>query len=727
VKPIRLSFKNFNSYGDELQEIDFVEGYTTLVMGDNGAGKSTFFDAMLWCLYGKTSGSVESVVNRTNKKNCMAEMEFFSDSDKYCITRYRKDEEHGNNVYVYKNDENITPTKKQEVQQKIDEDIIGMNFEAMTSSTIFSEEIYKPLLSLPNLKRLKVFEGILSLKEINKWSVEIKKNRKPILEEIENRSYKINTINSSIETTKKNAESYKKNAKEKIIEIKKEVEKLEEEKKTLEKSKKEFSILNIKEEKEKNLKNKEAVKKNKTLNEDINVLNKRLDEVKSKLTNMQEEFSDISEKLDVSSKIDIDEELEKIRKNKDIKKINSEIDSVLEQYESFKESIKKTVKSKEGQINAIEEEIKKAEEILTEVEKGFCPYCQAPIKSDTKEEKISEAKEQLNSKKETKQSLEKELEKERAEIKNKEELIEKEKEKKSKLFLERHEENYLLEIKENLTTLKERKKVLENSFEETEKRKKELEKDVKDKKSFLIDEPEKSQLTNEELEEIDAKIEEMEKNLSSITNKINSLKESANGIYDKKYIEGLEEEIKEKEKEVKEEIKHLNKAEFIDKHYEYIINKFSNGDQSIKKDIVSTLIDKFNEEIVIYVDLFFDKDLEITFDKNLNETILENGEEIEAATFSSGEKKRLDLSISISLFMLIKQYFSSDNSFIVFDEILDNNLDSDGIQKVIEILNDLSAENAIYVISHKEDFKDTFEKKLMVKKDREGFSYSEFC
>jgi len=89
IKFQKLRFKNFLSTGNNFTELDFLSSPTTLVVGHNGAGKSTMLDALSFGLFGKPHRKVSKnqLVNSINNKGTLVEVEFSVNSQEYKIVR----------------------------------------------------------------------------------------------------------------------------------------------------------------------------------------------------------------------------------------------------------------------------------------------------------------------------------------------------------------------------------------------------------------------------------------------------------------------------------------------------------------------------------------------------------------------------------------------------------------------------------------------------------------
>ena len=163
LKIVNVEIRNFMSFGDEAQKINLQDRSLVLLEGQNlksssassnGAGKTNILEAIVWCLYGKTTKnvSVAEVVNNHSKKNCVVSV-FLYDSntdDHYEIKRYRKHDAEGNGLLFLKPlkepsefVENLSGVDNKETQARIN-NLLGSSFGLFCTSTYFSQANIKP-------------------------------------------------------------------------------------------------------------------------------------------------------------------------------------------------------------------------------------------------------------------------------------------------------------------------------------------------------------------------------------------------------------------------------------------------------------------------------------------------------------------------------------------------------------------------------------------------------
>lgn len=139
-------------------------------------------------------------------------------------------------------------------------------------------------------------------------------------------------------------------------------------------------------------------------------------------------------------------------------------------------------------------------------------------------------------------------------------------------------------------------------------------------------------------------------------------------------------------------------------------------------DILRDVVNYIDQRLQVYNDLLQDKVFHITFYKG--KIVLES-ESLSYQSLSSGEKKRLDISIQFALHDYVYTHCGIGFDTIFIDEILDS-LDSVGVSNIIEVLNlkkSYCSLSRIFVITHNESLKDYFDSVLSIRKDSDGYTY----
>ena len=85
----KIRWKNFLSTGNQFTELDFQRNNTNLIVGTNGAGKSTVLDALTFSLFNKPFRKIKKsqLINTTNEKDCLVEVDFTINSRDYIVRR----------------------------------------------------------------------------------------------------------------------------------------------------------------------------------------------------------------------------------------------------------------------------------------------------------------------------------------------------------------------------------------------------------------------------------------------------------------------------------------------------------------------------------------------------------------------------------------------------------------------------------------------------------------
>ena len=133
----------------------------------NGAGKSSIVDALCWVLYGKTARGVatDAVVNRHAKKDCGVSVEVIDGDQTYVISRYRKDKEHGNGVYVTCGDKDFTKGTSAETQALI-EKIIGCPHQVFVATVHAGQDAMPDLPAMTDKQLKELIESVIGMERL---------------------------------------------------------------------------------------------------------------------------------------------------------------------------------------------------------------------------------------------------------------------------------------------------------------------------------------------------------------------------------------------------------------------------------------------------------------------------------------------------------------------------------------------------------------------------------
>ena len=163
IKFKTVRWKNFLSTGSHFTEIVLDKSPTTLIVGENGAGKSTILDAICYGLFNKPFRNINKpqLINSINEKQMVVEIEFSIGTKKYKIVRGAKP-----NVFeIYLNDEMINQDAASRDYQKYLEDyVLKLNYKSFTQIVILGSASFTPFMQLPTGHRREVIEDLLDIK-----------------------------------------------------------------------------------------------------------------------------------------------------------------------------------------------------------------------------------------------------------------------------------------------------------------------------------------------------------------------------------------------------------------------------------------------------------------------------------------------------------------------------------------------------------------------------------
>lgn len=173
IKFQKLRMKNILSYGNNVTEIDLGGAKTTLVVGHNGAGKSSFIEALTFALYGRSYRSIKKnqLINTINGKALMVELDLEVSGVNYTIRRGIKP----NKFEIYKEGEQINQdAKATEYQAMLTRDILKMSFESYAQIVVLGTASYTPFMQLDTPARRAVVEDLIGLEVFSAMNEKLK-------------------------------------------------------------------------------------------------------------------------------------------------------------------------------------------------------------------------------------------------------------------------------------------------------------------------------------------------------------------------------------------------------------------------------------------------------------------------------------------------------------------------------------------------------------------------
>jgi len=193
----KIRWKNFLSTGNQYINLEFAGKTTTLIIGTNGAGKSTVLDALTFGLFGKPFRKINKpqLVNTTNEKDCKVEIEFSIGDTEWKVVRGIKP-----NIFeIYRNDTLLDQSANANDQQKwLEQNVIKMNYKSFTQIVILGSSTFVPFMQLTSSHRREVIEDLLDIKIFSSMNSLIKDKIRLIKEDIKVLNLKKESLNDKV-------------------------------------------------------------------------------------------------------------------------------------------------------------------------------------------------------------------------------------------------------------------------------------------------------------------------------------------------------------------------------------------------------------------------------------------------------------------------------------------------------------------------------------------------
>ena len=211
----KIRWKNFLSTGNVFSEIDLETARTNLIVGSNGAGKSTILDALTFSLFARPFRKISKsmLVNSINEKDCVAEIEFRIGKINYKVIRGMKPSK----FEIYCNGKAWNQDSSQLEQQKnFEANVLKMNYKSFTQIVVLGSSTFVPFMKLPGGQRREIIEDILDIQVFSTMNVLLKDKMRGNNEELRDIDYQLDLLKDRIELQKQHMFSLEKKTQEEI-------------------------------------------------------------------------------------------------------------------------------------------------------------------------------------------------------------------------------------------------------------------------------------------------------------------------------------------------------------------------------------------------------------------------------------------------------------------------------------------------------------------------------
>ena len=202
----KISYKNILSTGNYFTEIDLSGNRTTLIVGENGAGKSTILDALAFVLYGKPFRRINKpqLMNSINSKDLLVEITFTSGKDTYFVRRGIKPD-----IFeIWKNNEMLPQNASvKDYQDHFETNILKMNFKSFGQIVVLGSSTFVPFMQLPAAHRRDIIEDLLDIQIFSVMNVLLKEKLNQNKSDIQEMKYQIDLATDRIDSANKHNDS----------------------------------------------------------------------------------------------------------------------------------------------------------------------------------------------------------------------------------------------------------------------------------------------------------------------------------------------------------------------------------------------------------------------------------------------------------------------------------------------------------------------------------------
>ncbi len=332
-----IKWKNFVSYGNHWTEVDLNQTKSSLIIGENGSGKSTILDALTFGLYNKPfrKVTVQQLVNTINNKDMVVEVEFGIGSYDYKVIRGQKPRK----FEVYQNGKLLNQeAHAKDYQETLEKQILKLNHKSFCQVVVLGSSSFIPFMQLPTNHRKEVIEDLLDIGIFTIMATLLKEDVASNKERAQELSSELTTIEEKIRIQQHFVEKISQQQDEAIADKKEQILKLENENS--------INEINLKDEEDELAKLRAQVVEEEKIRSKLNQLSNLEDKIKDKVKNLKKDiqFFDTHDDCPTCNQ-SID---------KDFKaKVIDEKEEKVEECEAGFEPLEKALENTQGEINHI--------------------------------------------------------------------------------------------------------------------------------------------------------------------------------------------------------------------------------------------------------------------------------------------------------------------------------------------------------------------------------------
>ena len=218
-----VRWKNLLSTGNYFTEIKLNGRANTLIVGENGSGKSTMLDALCFGLFGKSFRPINKpqLLNSINNKDCVVEIEFDTGNKSYKIIRGIKP----NLFEIYQDGQLLNQdAASKDYQEYLEKFILKMNYKSFTQIVILGSASFTPFMQLSASDRRAIIEDLLDIQIFSTMNGLVKERLSNNKDLTSNKKHEIDLVQQKYDMQKKHIEELKQNNEDKVIEYESEIE-----------------------------------------------------------------------------------------------------------------------------------------------------------------------------------------------------------------------------------------------------------------------------------------------------------------------------------------------------------------------------------------------------------------------------------------------------------------------------------------------------------------------